>query len=323
MSGDARFLGLLCCAAIACAAPTKSEVARPMASAPEPVPVTPGARTTPAPDTPAAPLQSIRIVAVTDAPDFSLRPRMEGDDLVVVPLPPERRHLVSVEVGLLVTRRDTGEIMDQQAQTFSWKTRGAALRFYLPALPGGDYVAELRATSTVMTASGETVQALDKSQVSFRSRAALPSVPVAPSSPSGGQAHASRSREVKYHFKLQHAPEDTPALIQDEAADLRTGMMQLKTILRNNDIIKVTLDCWASSDGDTRVNMGISSARCTWVDKYILQPALGSGTSPPIIAASHGEDNPPVPEPAGSPQEELQKIQQQNRVVILKIYTLD
>ena len=78
----------------------------------------------------------MRLVAVADASDFALRPRMVGNDQIVVPLPDERGHLASVEVGLLVTRRDTGEIMDQQKKAFSWKTRGAALRFYLPALPG-------------------------------------------------------------------------------------------------------------------------------------------------------------------------------------------
>lgn len=323
----AKLLGLLCCEAVACATPTRTEVARPIPSSPEPAPGTPDRAVHPASDMQKAPPPSIRLVAVTDAPDFALRPRMEGDDQVVVPLPPDRSHLVSVEVGLLVTRRDTGEIMDQQTGIFSWKTHGAALRFYLPALPDGDYVAEVRATSTVMTSSGERVHAPDKSQVSFRSGAALTKVAAVgepqSSSPLQGQAHAPRSRELQYHFKLQHAPGDTPALIQDEAAVFGPAIMGVKTILHNNEVIKVTLDCWASSDGDTKVNLGISSARCTWVRKNILQRALTPGTSPLIIAASHGEDNPPVPEPAGITGKELQEIQRLNRVVILKIYTKD
>jgi hypothetical protein len=259
-----------------------------------------------------APPQSIRLVAVTDAPDFALRPRMEGEDQVVVPLPPDRSHLVSVEVELLVMRRGTRESMDKQTQTFSWKTHGAALRFYLPALPGGDYVAEIRATSTVRTSSGERVQAPDNSQVSFRSGAAPTKVAV-----------VGKPRELQYHFELQHAPGDTPALIQDEAAVFGPAIMGVRTILHSNEVIKVTLDCWASSDGDTKVNLGISSARCTWVRKNILQGALAPGTSPQIIEASYGEANPPVPEPAGTTGKELQDIQKQNRVVILKIYTKD
>jgi hypothetical protein len=252
---------------------------------------------------------------------------MEGEDQIVVPLPPDRSHLVSVEVGLLVTRRDTGEIMDQQTEIFSWKTHGAALRFYLPALPDGDYVAEVRAASTVMTSSGERVHAPDKSQVSFRSGAAVTKV-AAVGEPQGfsalqGQVHAHRIRELQYHFELQHAPGDTPALIRDEAAVFGPAIIGVKTILHNNDVIKVTLDCWASSDGDTKVNLGISSARCTWVRKNVLQGALTRGASTPIIAASHGEDNPPVPEPAGITGKELQEIQKLNRVVILKIYTRD
>lgn len=304
----ATLLGLLCCEAVSCAAPTRTKVARPMPSSPEPASGTPDEAAHPASDMQNATPPSIRLVAVTDAPDFALRPRMEGEDQVVVPLPPDRSHLVRVEVGMLVTRRDTGEIMDQQTQIFSWKTRGAAMRFYLPALPGGDYVAKLRVTSTAMTSSGERDQAPDESQVSLRLK---------------GQAHSLRSRELQYHFELQHAPGDTPALIQDEAAVRDAAITGLKTILHNNEVIKVTLDCWASSDGDARVNLTISSKRCAWVRKNILQGALARGTSPPIIAESHGEHNPPVPEPAGITGKELEEIQKLNRVVILKIYTKD
>ena len=34
-------------------------------------------------------------------------------------------------------------------------------------------------------------------------------------------------------------------------------------------------------------------------------------------------DNPPVPEPAGIAEAELQEIQKQNRTVILRVYTTD
>jgi len=54
-----------------------------------------------------------------------------------------------------------------------------------------------------------------------------------------------------------------------------------------------------------------------------LPQRLGSRSSIQIIEASHGEDNPPVPEPAGIPEAELWEIQKQNRVVILRVYTTD
>lgn len=333
MNRSAMLFSSLWGAAIACAAPIRSEVVRPMPSASGPVPGTVGGGTQPArgatsegahpasATTEVAP-RRIRLVAVTDAPDFALHPRMEGRDQVVVPLPPERAHLVSVEVGLLVTRRDTGESMDQQAQIFSGATRGAALRFYLPDLPAGDYVAEVRATSTVMTPSGEHVQVPDKAQVSFRSDRALPDAR-GPSSSQLALVPALHSREFRYHFEIQHGPNDPPVLIQDERAQLQNGLIQLKTVLHNNNVSKVTLDCWASSDGDTTLNARVSSNRCRWVRNAILQGALGPGSSTQIIAVSYGEDNPPVPEPAGTTGKKLQEIQEQNRVVILKVYTTD
>jgi len=253
----------------------------------------------------------MRLVAVTDASDFALRPRMVGSDQIVVPLPDERVHLASVEVGLLVTRRDTGEIMDQQKKVLSWKTCGAALRFYLPALPGGDYVAEIRATSTVLTASGgasRNVELLDKAQVTFRSE---------------GDSRPPRRHEFTYHFEVHHAAGDLPALVRDEASGLAAGIVELSTLLENNEVTKVTLDCWASSDGDASYNMQVSLKRCEWIHKNVLPLRLGSRSSIQIIEASHGEDNPPVPEQAGIAEAELQEIQKQNRVVILRIYTTD
>jgi hypothetical protein len=85
----------------------------------------------------------------------------------------------------------------------------------------------------------------------------------------------------------------------------------------------VTLDCWASSDGDSNYNMLVSRKRCAWVRQQILRDALDARSETQIIEASHGEDNPPEPEPAGISDDELQAIQKRNRVVILKVYTSD
>ena len=64
-------------------------------------------------------------------------------------------------------------------------------------------------------------------------------------------------------------------------------------------------------------------SRCEWIHKNVLPQRLGSRSSIQIIEASQGEDNPPVPEPAGIPEAELWEIQKQNRVVILRVYTTD
>jgi hypothetical protein len=284
-------------------------IARPMnvESAPQPAPGKPHADPDPSHDGPGDPTQPMRLVAVTDAADFALRPRMLGDDQLIVPLPTERSHLVSVEVGLLVTRQDTGEVMDQQTKTFNWKTQGPTLRFFLPPLPGGDYVAEIRTTATVLTTSGQ-VRLPDKAQVTFRSE---------------GNAHPTRSHEFKYHFEVHHSKGDTPTLVADERAGFAPELMRLTTVLRNNQVSKLTLDCWASSDGDTDYNMQVSLKRCAWVREQVLQRALNRAATKELIEASHGEDNPPEPEPAGTTAEALREIQQRNRVVILKIYTVD
>lgn len=340
---------LLCWAAFGCSAPMNSPGARQMPNAPPPAPGTPeghpptpgvlesGAH--PAPDTHDELPQSVRLVAVTDAPDFALRPRLEGQDQIIVPLPPDRKHLVSVEVGLLVTRRDTGEIMDQQKKIFSWKTLGSALRFYLPPLPSGDYVAEVRTTSTIRTTSnGEVkeVQLPDKAQVAIRSGGTPVPDKDREASPAGGiqapdkgqlaiqlqnQARTLRSHEFKYHFEPHHAAGATPKLIQEEQEMLGSLNVNLRTTIRNNQVDKVTLDCWASSDGDSNYNMLVSRKRCAWVRQKILRSELNTSSNIKIIEASHGEDNPPEPEPAGINDDELQAIQKRNRVVILKVYT--
>ncbi len=110
-------------------------------------------------------------------------------------------------------------------------------------------------------------------------------------------------------------------LVRDEASGLAAGVVELSTLLENNEVTKLTLDCWASSDGDANYNMWVSLKRCEWIHKYVLPQKLGSSSSIQIIEASHGEDNPPMPEPAGTAEAELREIQKQNRVVILRVYT--
>jgi hypothetical protein len=274
--------------------------------------------------------RTVRLVAVTDALDFALRPRMDGDRCVVVPLPAERAHLVNVEVGVLVTRRDSDEIMIQQTQRFNGDTRGAALRFYLPALPPGDYVAAVRSTSTIMTEHGAEEQDPDRAQVSLRIEPTTSSIPDNVPLAHGSErvAGAPRARELAYHFRVQHRPHDEPALVPDESEMRPASDLRLQTTLRNNEVVKVTLDCWASSDGEPKVNMAVSLARCRWISKLVRRslgrrPRAAGAWPPTIIEASHGEDNPPVPEPAGAPKAQLAEIQAQNRVVIVKIYTTD
>jgi hypothetical protein len=268
----------------------------------------------------------MRLVAVTEASDFALRPRMVGDDQVVVPLPPERAHLVSVEVALLVLRRASGEIMDQQKKVFSWKTRGAGLRFFLPPLPDGDYVAEIRTTSVVLTESGGTLKNVplpDKAQISFR-RDSLAHKADDLIVEHNIHAREPRKREFKYHFELHHRSVDMPVLVSSERdQNLDAEIMQLRTVLSNNTVVKVTLDCWASSDGEADYNKEVSLKRCSWVHQYVLNKAVEADTALNVIEAAHGEDNPPEAEPAGVTGKALQDIQARNRVVILKVYTLD
>lgn len=325
MSGGGRLFIPLCWTAVACSATTSSAVVRQVPEMAEPATSTPTGSPAPLAAIPAAdsqpapgpsvpggsadPPQSMRLVAVTDASDVALRPRLEGVDEIVVPLPAERAHLANVEVSLLVTRRDTGEIMDLQKKVFSGQTRGPALRFYLPPLPGGDYVAEIRATSAALMVAGGTPKDLEvpeKSQVSFRSQ---------------GEARSSRRHEFTYHFELHHAADTTPTLIPDEASGLEAGREELSMLLQNNEVVKVTLDCWASSDGESNFNMWVSLKRCEWIHKHVLPNMQNFKTSIEMIEASHGEDNPPVPEPAGIAEAELREIQKQNRVVILRVYT--
>jgi outer membrane protein OmpA-like peptidoglycan-associated protein len=305
--GGAWVLGLIGWAMAGCAAAAApSKLARPV-----PAPAAAAAVTAEASRPTERPPSTMRLVAVTDASDFALQPRMLRDDQVIVPLPPERAHLAKVEVNLLVTRRDTGEIMAQQKKTFSWKTQGPALRFYLPVLPGGDYLAQVRTKSTIVAKTGDTareVQLPDQAQVSLHSDRA---------------SQVQRSSEFRYHFKLHHAVQDTPELTQDRpddaALDLR--ILQLETKLHNNEVTKITLDCWASSDGEADYNMHVSIKRCKWVRSNVLAQALGPAMSANVIEAAHGEDNPPEPEPASIPDDALQEIRKRNRVVILKVYT--
>jgi outer membrane protein OmpA-like peptidoglycan-associated protein len=114
-------------------------------------------------------------------------------------------------------------------------------------------------------------------------------------------------------------------LIPEERAAFELELMRLTTVLQNNQVRKVTLDCWASSDGATDYNMRVSLKRCAWVRNAILQRALINKNTKEIevIEAPHGEDNPPNPEPAGITEEQMKAIEKLNRVVILKIYTQD
>jgi len=305
-------LALMCWMVTACGGLPQPEVARnkpPASTATPPGAPEPDAPESGAPDP--APPSSMRLVAVTDATDFALRPRVVHDDEIIVPLPSERAHLARVEVGLLVTRRDTGEIMDQQKKVFSWDTQGPALHFHLPPLPGGDYLAEVRTNSTMLARTGEIVtqvQLPDEAQISVHS---------------DREVHVPHASEFRYHFKLHHALGDSPELAHDrsEDADSDLRIMELFTKLHNNDVLKITLDCWASSDGEAEYNMQVSIKRCQWVRSHILSKALDSLPVTNIIEAAHGEDNPPEPEPAGVTGHALQEIQRRNRVVILKVYT--
>lgn len=135
------------------------------------------------------------------------------------------------------------------------------------------------------------------------------------------EIHVPHASEFRYHFQLHHATGDAPELAHDRDADLDLRIMELSTKLQNNDVVKVTLDCWASSDGESGYNMQVSMKRCAWVRSQILRKALGTIALTNIIEAAHGEDNPPEPEPAGVTGHALQEIQRLNRVVILKVYT--
>lgn len=299
MSGRTILIVLMCCA-IGCSMPKHSEHATSL----------------PAPD-------SVRLVVVTEAPAFALRPSVVDSDQIVVPLPPERSHLANVEVYLLVTRRDTGEIIDQQRDVFDWETRGAALRFFLPNLPNGDYIAQIRTLSTVLTATGGSVREVefpDQAQVALHSDGLSKSPETQTPSRSNNISQLPRIYEFEYHFEAHRDLGDVPALIAEDAS---VSNLRLKTVLRNNTIVKVTLDCWASSDGDYRYNMLISQRRCAWIRENVLQSALDGRTPIQPIEVAHGEDNLPMPEQTGITDEELQDIQKKNRVVILKVYTAD
>lgn len=247
--------------------------------------------------------QSIRLVAITDASDFALRPHFE-DHEIVLPLPPQQARLSQIDVDLLVIRKGNEEIVDHQSTNFSWRTHGAELRFFLPRLSGGDYVAEIR---TTRIGDNESAVAQDSAQVSFQVK---------------GEVRLVVPQDFNYNFKVHHILSDEPALILRDAA-LPGADIRLNTALGNNRVLKVTLDCWASSDGDARYNSEVSKKRCSWVRENILKPALDANDSIEIVEAAHGEDNPPNPEPVGISGQRLDGIRQQNRVVILKVYTAD
>lgn len=134
----AKFFALLGGVMIGCAPLPPPELVQPT-PAPAGSPVVQEPHTSGQPQAPEQMPSSMRLVAITEATDFALQPRVLHDDEVVVPLPAERAHLARVEVGLLVTRRDTGEIMDQQKKSFRWDARcraafsfAAAPRWRLP-----------------------------------------------------------------------------------------------------------------------------------------------------------------------------------------------
>lgn len=247
--------------------------------------------------------QSLRLVAITDASDFALRPHFE-DNEIVLPLPPQQSRLSQIDVDLLVLRQSNEEIVDHQSTNFSWRTQGAELRFFLPRLSGGDYVAEIR---TTRIGDNESPATDDSAQVSFRIK---------------GDVQLIVFQNFDYNFRVHHILSDEPALIPRDAA-LPGADIRLNTALGNNQILKITLDCWASSDGDAKYNMDVSRKRCSWVRENILKPALGTNNSIEIVEAAHGENNPPNPEPVGISRQRLDDIRQQNRVVVVKVYTAD
>jgi hypothetical protein len=244
---------------------------------------------------------SMRVVAVADASDFALRPRFE-DNEIVLPLPSQQARLADVDVNLLVFRRGNDEVVDQQRANFSWMIHGAELRFFLPRLSGGDYVAEIRTTR----ADGMTTAVEDRAQVSFQIT---------------GTTQSFEIQDFAYHFEIHHSLNDKVRLVPSDAP--RQGAdLGLNTALGNNKVLKITLDCWASSDGDSNYNRDVSKKRCQWVHDNILKPALGD-SSIEIFEVAHGEDNPPNPEPVGISLQRLNDIRRQNRVVIVKVYTPD
>lgn len=245
----------------------------------------------------------MRIVAVSDAFDFALRPRFEDND-IVLPLPSQQARSSEVSIDLLVIRQNNDEIVERQNAIFSWRTRGAELRFFLPRLAGGDYVAEIR---TMRTEKSSVPVVEDRAQVSFHVDGDTPALAV---------------QQFDYHFEIHRSLNDKVQLASFDASVLRTDP-RLATALQNNRVTKITLDCWASSDGDSKYNLEISRRRCQWVRDNVLGTAPSNIKPTEIVEAAHGEDNPPNPEPVGGSLQQLELIRRQNRVVIIKVYTPD
>lgn len=268
------------------------------------------------------PPASIRIAVLVPADAISLRPRVEVIDepadakdpqvaksasfLIVVPLPEQRSQLRRVDVTLSVTSHADGRVVHQQRAVFSRYTEGDALRLYVPPLPGGRYAAEIRTQAQVegMGPDGSVeVNGEDDSAV----------VDLASSAPPA--AAPATTHSFTFHFQKGHA-----TLAELDEREIEESAKRIRFVLMQNKVSRAQVDCWASTEGERRLNWRLSEHRCSWVRHSLWDRRLRDASKPKLDAAAHGPDNPPHAEPDTDNAEEAEKNRSKNRVAVLRLF---
>jgi outer membrane protein OmpA-like peptidoglycan-associated protein len=274
--------------------------------------------------TASSPPKEIDVAVVVPADAISLRPRVESADergfrpgnapvadkgqsfVVVLPLPPQRTHLRRVDTWLSVTRREDGQIFHQQHVVFGRYTTGDALRFYLPPLPGGSYEAEIRTIAELefYGSNGRltTREEADSASVEVESEAPLAAAPAV--------VHT-------FSFHFVRAKVD---LVDEDTRSLDDTVKPVRFVLAQNPVARVQIDCWASKEGERRLNLRLSQRRCAWFRNEVWDRRLRKEKKPALSAEAHGPDNPPVDEPEVDDTAILEQARGKNRVVVLRLF---
>jgi outer membrane protein OmpA-like peptidoglycan-associated protein len=282
----------------------------------------------PQPSTPKASAPAaIDVSVVVPADAISLRPRVESADergfrpgnapvgdsgqsfVVILPLPPLREHLRRVDTWLSVTRKEDGRVFHQQHVVFGRYTTGDSLRFYLPALPGGSYQAELRTIAQIEFRGSD-------GQLVVREEADSASIEV--KSTSAPAAPPATVHSFSFHFRRGQAD-----LVDDDARALDDMVKHVRFVLVQNQVTRAQIDCWASKEGERDLNLRLSQRRCAWFRSAIWDARLKRDTKPALSTEAHGPDNPPVDEPEVDDVAILEQARGKNRVVVLRLFAGD